>query len=49
MQIVDSEISFNFKPNTKRTKSDSIVPTPLDATNNNNVETPTTAKGLYQV
>jgi hypothetical protein len=40
VQIVDSEISFNFKPNPKRTKSDSVVPTPLFATNNN-VETPT--------
>ena len=41
VQIVDSEISFNFKPNlAKRTKSDSVDPTPLVVTNNN-VETPT--------
>ena len=42
VQIVDSEISFNFKPNPKRTKSDSSInPTPLVTTNNNNAETPT--------
>jgi len=44
VQIVDSEISFNFKPNlAKRTKSDcSIDPTPLVTTNNNVEKTPTT-------
>jgi hypothetical protein len=42
VQIVDSEITFNFKPNPKRTKSDSSInPTPLVTTNNNNAETPT--------
>ena len=45
VQIVDSEISFNFKPNPKRTKSDSIDPTPLVTTNNNLVETPTAISG----
>lgn len=48
VQIVDSEISFNFKPNPKRTKSDSIVPIPLDATNNN-VETPTAVSEKPQI
>ena len=49
VQIVDSEISFNFKPNlAKRTKSDSIVPIPLDATNNN-VETPTAVSEKPQI
>lgn len=49
VQIVDSEISFNFKPNPKRTKSDSIVPTtPLVATNNN-IETPTAVSEKPQI
>ena len=44
VQIVDSEISFNFKPNlANRTKSDSIDPTPLVVTNYN-VETPVSEK-----
>ena len=48
VQIVDSEISFNFKPNQKRTKSDSIVPIPL-VTTNNNVETPTAVSEKPQI
>jgi len=48
VQIVDSEISFNFKPNPERTKSDSIVPTPL-VTTNNNIETPTAVSKKPQI